>query len=95
MNRLRALWARLRRWWADPFPAELGREEREGQRRIPIELVFILAADGKVYHRRRKQDGDRRVDDPVIIAMVHTEYRWLVRQARRRARVHGIKGRTT
>lgn len=93
MKRLKLWWAKLRRWWVDPFPAEFQEREREGQRRIPIEIVFILAADGKVYQRRRRQDGDRRVDDPTIVAMVHTEYRYLVQQARRSARLRKLVGK--
>lgn len=92
MKRLRLWWAKIVRWWVRPFPADF--QQHEGtHRRVPIELVFFLAADGKVYHRRRAQDGDRRVDDDAIIAMVHTEYRWLVKQAKRSARIKKMVGR--
>jgi len=96
-SRLRRLWTRLVRWWVDPAlpPERIGPDaDRERiHRPVPIELGFHLHADGKVYHRRRDAAGDRRVDDPAIVGLVHAEYAELVKRARRRLRARAFLGR--
>lgn len=72
-------------WWNPPATMQPGKTKRPNQYRpIPIELGFRLDADGKVYFRSRRHDGDRRIDNPEIIEWVHSEYRYLVAEAKRR-----------
>lgn len=82
-----SVWQRFRRWYSAPFPAELGRGGP--LRAITIPVVFQLHSDGKVY--KSDSRGVRRVDDSTVVAMVHEEYRQLVRKARTQARLEGFR----
>ena len=56
--------------------------EQQAARWGSSSVAFYLHADGKVYHRQRTGDGDRRIDNEEIVALVHREYRILTDQYR-------------
>lgn len=89
--RLWLLWKRFRYWAAAPAPSpEAFGKERHGERPVTIELGFHIHTDGKVYHRQRNGDGDRRIESEETIALVHREYRILAAQARASMKRHAL-----
>lgn len=81
---LRSLLAKARLWLINPAPAPsmIGKGSRY-HRPVPIEVGFVLHADGKVYQKRRNGQ-DERVSDEHLIGVVHREYADLVAEYRRR-----------
>jgi hypothetical protein len=84
-QKLRAIWARIRRewtlFWKNPAPPSslIGKVNNpESYRPIPLELGFYLHADGKVYRRFRDGRGVIRMDDQAVKDLVHDEYNRMV-----------------
>lgn len=93
MRLLKRLWTRLIYWWKNPFPEDpenIDPKRPTTYRPAIIDLRFLLYPDGKVYWKRRRDDGDRRIKNDEIEAMVHTEYRTMVQEAKMQARLQSF-----
>ena len=86
MNHLKRFWNWLKRWFVDPaaLPEELGTKAGiKKHRPIPIELGFMLHADGKVYFRNRQNHTLVRCGSDEICRLVYHEYNVMVEMGRK------------